>query len=339
MNKGILLLLVVSVLLAACGNDGSSASETAKAEGKATVIRAGVDTAAGGSLQIRAARTNGDFEKKGLDVQLANFAYGIDTINALLTKQTDTGLAADYALLNSLSKGDLVIVSSLTGSSKEVNSLDYSEILAVADVKSADDLKGKKIGVAKGTVLEYFWARYFEYLNISESDVHYIPYSTPDEAIVGVKKGDIDAVIASGALLEKFKSIEGVHSLDKLSSVKDLNITSYLVADRQFAEENQDAIAQLIAGINEGIAYVKENPEGTADIAYDELKVAKEDVLRDLKRQNFTIGFKQQDYDHLVELKKYLVDKGIIKQDYDLDAKLFLEPAKKVVSEQVTYKK
>lgn len=334
-SQKILLFIVFTIFLVGCGNEAAN-KNTPSVEGTAT-IRAAIDTAAGGSFQIRAANTEGYFKERGLDVAISNFAYGIDTVNAMLTEQADTGLAADYALLNSLNKGDFVVVSSLTGSAENVNVLDFTEVLAGQKVKGANDLAGKKIGVAKGTVGEYHWSRYLEHLNISEDDVKFVPYSTPDEAIVGVKKGDIDAVLASGALLEKFKSIEGVHTLDKLSTVEGLNIASYLVVDRQFAEQNEALIAQFIAGIDEGIKYVKSNPDGTADIAYKELKITKEDVQRDLKRQNFTLGFTDQDYQHLVAMKQYLLDKGLLKEDYDLKSKLFLTPAKEVIPEQVTY--
>lgn len=331
----VLACTLVTFFLVACGNESANKNNSSL-EGTVT-IRAAIDTAAGGSFQIRAANTEGYFRERGLNVSLSNFAYGIDTVNAILTKQADTGLAADYALLNSLNKGDFVVVSSLTGSGKNVNVLDFTEVLASKKVKDANDLMGKKIGVAKGTVGEYHWSRYLDYLNIEEDRMKFVPYSTPDEAIVGMKKGDIDAVLASGALLEKFKAIKGVHTIDKLSTVEGLNTTSYLIVNRQFAEQNKELIAQFIGGIREGIEYVTSNPEGTADIAYKELKISKEDVLRDLERQNFTLGFTDQDYHHLQTMKQYLLDKGLLKEDYDLKSKLFLAPAKEVIPEQVTY--
>lgn len=335
----LLILSIFYILLVACGDDESKSNNSSKSGKDLVTFRVGLDTAAGGSFQIRTAASNGYFQEKGINTEISNFAYGIDTINALLTKQTDTGLAADYALLNSLNKGDFVVVSSLTGSNAERNALDTSEILAVKGINSPKEIKGKNIGVAQGTVGEYHWARYLEHIGISEKEINYVPYSTPDEAIVGVKNGDIDVVIASGALLEKFKSIDGVHQIDKLSSVPGLNVSSYLVVDRKFAEGNKELIGQFILGIKEGIDFVKKNPDETANIAFKELKIAKEDVLRDLKRQNFTLGFTQEDYEHLNTMKQYLVNKGILKEDYDLDSKLFLEPAKQVIPELVTYKK
>ena len=89
-----------------CGNDKSNGKETA-------AVKIAIDTAAGGSFQFRAAEKQGYFEKNSIKAQLSNFAYGIDTVNAVLTEQADTGLAADYALLNSLEK-DMVVISTLT---------------------------------------------------------------------------------------------------------------------------------------------------------------------------------------------------------------------------------
>lgn len=327
------VVLSVAAILAACNGEEQ---QTGGAEG-AIPIRVAIDTAAGGSFQIRAAHANGDFAERDLAVSISNFAYGIDTVNAMLTEQTDTGLAADYALLNALNKGDFVVVSSLTGSDETLNVLQYTEVLAVEDVKKPADIEGKRIGVAKGTVSEYQWSRYLEYVGIAEEDIKFVPFSTPDEAIVGVKKGDIDVVLGTGALVDKFKSIDGVHQIDTLDSVEDLQLGSYLVVDREYAEANPQAVSHLIEGIAEGITYVEENPDGVAEIAYNDLKIPKEDVLRDLERQNFVLGFTQQDYEHLEEMKDYLLARGILDEDYDLADKLYLTPAREVIPEKVTY--
>ena len=65
--------------------------------------------------------------------------------------------------------------------------------------------------------------------HINEKDITFVPYSTPDEAIVGMKNGDIDAVWSSGALKDKFKNIKGVTKLGDLESAG-VTIDSYLLA-------------------------------------------------------------------------------------------------------------
>ncbi len=320
--------LFLSLLLAGCS------SSTSGSGGK-DAIKIGIDTAAGGSLQIRAANTEGFFSDLDIDPKISNFAYGIDTINALLTEQTDTGLAADYVLLNSLNRGDIVVISSLSHSTEAT--IKKSEFVAVKGIDKPADLKGKRIGVAKGTVSEYHWANYLETIGVSEKDIEYVPFSTPDEAIVGVKKGDIDAVLSSGAVLEKLKAINGVHTIDNLSSAN-ISTSSYLVANKEFVENNEEAVVNLLKGIKEGIAYVKENPDGTAEIAYKELKVKKEDTLRDLENINYTIGFTEEDIKHLSDMKQWLLERGLLKKDYNIEDKLALDALQKALPDAVTYK-
>lgn len=318
-------ILITMLLVSGCVSNSNAANSN---------VKIGVDTAAGGALQIRSAVAEGYFQEQKVDAELFNFPYGVDTLNALLTGQTDTGLAADYALLNALNRGDMVVLGSLTHSTDET--IKYSEILAGKTVAQPEDLVGKRIGVAKGTVSEYHWARYLEHLGISEDEVHYVPYSTPDEAIVGVRNGDIDAVIGSGALLEKFKEIDGVRQIDDLSSAE-VALSSYLVADRTFVDENHDVIVGLLKGIKEGMTFVQTTPEGAAKIAYKELKIREEDSLRDLKRTNYTLEFSEEDMNHLKDMQAWIVEKGLLNESYDLSEKLYLDPLQDAFPESTVY--
>ena len=86
-----------------------------------------------------------------------------------------------------------------------------------------------------------------------------VPYSTPDEAIVGMKNGDIDAVWSSGALKDKFKNIKGVTKLGDLESAG-VTIDSYLLAKKDsFVEKNPKAVENTIKALSEGIKYVENN--------------------------------------------------------------------------------
>ncbi|MED1472790.1 ABC transporter substrate-binding protein [Bacillus salipaludis] len=329
-------LLVSLSIIASLAVAGCSSSGTAKSNGKETAtIRMAIDTAAGGSFQFRAAEKQGYFGKNGIKANLSNFAYGIDTVNAILTEQADTGLAADYALLNSLGKGDMVIISTLTRGNEV--SLKDNELLVRDGIKNASDLKGKKLGVAKGTVYEYIWSKYLEAKKMNEKDITFVPYSTPDEAIVGMKKGDIDAVWSSGALKDKFKSIKGVTALNNLESAG-VSIDSYLLANRSFVEKNPKAVENALKALSEGIDYVDHNKKETAKLAFEQLKLPEQDALKDIERQNYVLGFTKEDAKHLEDMKTWLEEKGKLKDQYELKDKLNLEPLKKALPESVTYK-
>lgn len=343
MNKKIsrICLLIVSsiflLLAAACSNAATKSSGTEEGKSEKTIkVKMGLDTAAGGSLQIRVAKENGYFEKYGIDADVSNFAYGIDTINALLINRTETGIAADYALLNALGKGDMTIVSTLTRANEETSK--ETQLLVKGNINGPKDLKGKHLGVAKGTVYEYVWAKYLEKNNISESDITYVPYSTPDEAIVGMQKGDIDAVWIGGALTDKFKSVAGAKEIADVSD-SGVQVDSYLIMQRSFVEKNPDTVRDILKAINEGIQYVNTHHEETADIAFKQLKLPKEDVVKDLNRTNYVLGFTKEDGEHLEDMKLWLEQKGILKEKFELKDKISVEPLKKALPESVTYEK
>src|SRR3954470_8840952 len=337
MKKIRLLLLTLSIItsLVIAGCSSSSSESSGGTEGSETIpVRMAIDTAAGGSFQFRAAEKHGYFEKYGVEAQISNFSMGVDTINAVLTKQADTGIAADYVAINSVAKGDLVIIGTLTRANEK--SSKEQQLLVKGNIKTPSDLKGKKIGVNKGTVNEYVWSQYLKKNQIKETDIEYVPFSTPDEAIVGMQKGDIEAVWAGGSLLEKYKAIEGVHQLDDLLGAG-VSIDSYLLADRSFVEQNPQAIENTLKALNEGIQYVKSNKEDTAKLAFEQLKIPAEDALKDIERQNYVLGFTKEDAAHLEEMKKWIEEKGLLKESFDLKDKLLLDPLKNVLRESVTY--
>ena len=326
------ITIIVTFVIAGCSSTKEKVS--ANQENETNEIRMAIDTAAGGSLQFRAAEEQGFFNAHEIKPQLTNFAMGIDTVNAVLTKQADTGIAADYVTINSLAKGDMVIISTLTRANEK--SASETQLLAREEIKTPNDLKGKKLGVSKGTVYEYVWDQYLKANEISEEDVTYVPYSTPDEAIVGMKKGDIEAVWIGGALTDKFYSINGVHQLDNLLGAG-VSIDSYLLADRTFVEENPQAIENALKALQEGIEFVQEQKEQTAQIAFEQLKIPKEDALKDLERTNYVLGFTEEDAKHLEEMKSWLEENGILEESFDLKDKLMLDPLKKAVPSLVTY--
>jgi len=330
----LLLILLVLVVTSACSPSKPAADN--KTNTTALVkVRLAIDTAAGGSFQFRIAKNKGFFEKYGIDAQTTNFAYGIDTVNALLIGQADTALAADYALVNALSKGNMVVVSALTRTDEK--SASRTILFARDTISNPADLIGKKLGVQKGTVYEYVWAKYLEKNNIDPKTVTYVPFSTPDEAIVSLHNGDMDAVWIGGALTSKFQTLKEVK---QLATVLDsgVNISSYLMLDASFVKQNPDAVNGILKALDEGIRYIPDHADETADLAFKELKLPKDSVLQDLKYTNYTLGFSQEDFDHLQDVKSWAEKNGVLKTSYNLKDKINIDPIKKAFPDLLTYK-
>ncbi len=347
-----LLVYSLAVFTSACGatadgaapgspaSSGGAASSAAQNQpattGQPVKIRFGLDTAAGGSLQFRQAQEQGFFKKYAVEAEISNFAYGIDTINALLVQRTDTAMAADYALLNSLGKGDMKIVSTLTRATEA--SSRTTVLLVKGGITKPEELKGKKLGVARGTVYEYVWAKFLEKLSIDEKDVKMVYYSTPDEAIVALSKREMDAVWSGGALLEKFLKVDGIKSLGDMNQT-DVKISSFQVVDAGYLKTNVQTVTNYLKAVKDGIDYIPAHKEQTAELAFRDIKLPKDGVLKDLDTQNYVLGFTKEDYQHLQNMKTWLEQRGILKDKYELKDKIDVEALKAAFPDTVTYTK
>ncbi len=94
----------------------------------------------------------------------------------------------------------------------------------------------------------------------------------------------------------------------------------------------------MLKALDEGIRYIPDHKEETAEVAFKELKLPKDRVLEDLQSTNYTLGFTQEDFDHLQDVKQWVENKGILKDKYELKDKINIDPLKKALPETATYK-
>ena len=88
---------------------GMLLASAAKASDDVTI---GVDFNVLGA-QVWIAQDRGFFRKYGVNPNIQSFAFGIDTVDAVLTGRLDFGMALDFALITRLRSGQLRIISTI----------------------------------------------------------------------------------------------------------------------------------------------------------------------------------------------------------------------------------
>lgn len=137
---------------------------------------------------------------------------------------------------------------------------------------------------------------------------------------------------------DKLNALEGVHQLTDMSKTP-VRLGTGIVAGNELLEAKPDVIGGFLAAVAEASDYAQEHPDEVADLMYEEVKQPRENTLKDLPVNPWEVGFTQAAYDSLAGQKKYMVETGIIAQDFDLDSKLNLEPLKRALPDAVTYGK
>lgn len=132
------------------------------------------------------------FTQNGLDVTPKLYDTGLGAVNAMLSGEVDVSSpVAEYVLVGkAFNKDKIQTIAS-------IDEVDYTYIIGRKDrgIQAISDLKGKKIGVARGTVMEFYLGRFLELHGMKIKDVVLVDtkLSQTADAII---EGNIDAVIS-----------------------------------------------------------------------------------------------------------------------------------------------
>jgi ABC-type nitrate/sulfonate/bicarbonate transport system substrate-binding protein len=184
-----LVLLLIAIVLVYSGVRNYRSSITfEKFEGSPEKLSIGVvsDT----SSLVLIAQDQNFFEHNGVDIEIIKYQAGATALNDLFEGKIDMAVGSDYAgARTAFSRDDFRILTSVSKTSAY-------EIVARRDfgIISPSDIKGKKIGVTKGTAGEYWLGIFLTYNNLSTNDIEIVdmsPQAVSDAMIIG----EIDAML------------------------------------------------------------------------------------------------------------------------------------------------
>ena len=337
------LILAISLLigLTACGSTdnavGSTQGSTVSSSAEVSSAAASSSTAADksgsnkdfkfGKLKIQAlgggacsapsyiALEKGFFAEEGLDVELVSGT--LDQLKTGLVTGEFTVTNGDFQYFPSIQQGmDLKIIGGLhKGCIRLV-------VPPNSPIKTAKDLKGKKIGVDEigGTPMSVATIVLANAGIDPQTEVTWLPYPL-DQLTQAVKKGEIDAFAAwdpYGVLAEKN---EGYTSLSDISTDPLFAGKSccFLYASKKQIDENPERVAAIARAYKKATEWIKANPEETAKIEIEKKYVATDDL------KLLTELIKSYDYEYTTanayDDTKYFVEQfnktGFLKKDTD----------------------
>ncbi|WP_141430763.1 ABC transporter substrate-binding protein [Bacillus sp. 03113] len=311
-------ILILAIFLAGCSQ--STSGKESKGQKVSIALDSGVF-----SLPFRVAGDQGFLKKHGVDAEFSTYSFGIDTLNTVISNQADIGIAMDYAALTRLGKGDLKIITRFT-----IPSPSRLKLIVKDEINKPEDLKGKRLGVQRGTVNEYVWARYLDKFNIDKSDVTLEPLTSTAEIYAAFEKGEIDGAWFDGSFLAKATEVKGSKVLNDLNDIN-FAMRGYVVASGDFAQKNPETVKNIIKALNEANPYIKKHPDQAANLAFKELKLPADKVQEELKKDwDFNLAFTQEDVQHLQEILDWTQKNGLIKEQFDIEDKTEVEPLKEV---------
>jgi NitT/TauT family transport system substrate-binding protein len=235
-----LVLVVLALVVAACGKDSTKATTADKAAPSASgeSIKLGF-SAWPGWFPWQVADEKGLFDKAGLKVDLTWFEGYLDSLNALAGGKLD----ANTQTLNDT-------ISSVSGGSEQVivlvndNSTGNDQIIVGPDIKTVADLKGKKVAAEEGTVDHYLLLLGLQKEGLTPSDVAFQPLET-GAAAAAFASGRLDGVGVFAPFTTTALKRQGSHALFTSADFPGA-IPDHLVVSKSLVDKRPGDVQKLV---------------------------------------------------------------------------------------------
>lgn len=314
------VLAAGGMALVLCGAAGA-------AELKEMTIATGVDPA---FSQFYVAKESGLFEKNGLDVTVNTGPSGSAMVAFLIGNQVHAAYGSENAgVLNNQVDDRVVTVGEGTFLKR------WLSIVASDRVKSVEDLKGKRVGVAQATGSETFWLSVLKNLDLKAEDYEIVNVEAP-EMVAALERGNIDAFsVWEPWPTRAVMSVEGARIL--LDNEGFLNLRNLVFMNRDWIEQNPDMAEAFMRSMVEATELINSDREAATAMVAKFLRMPIELATELMPKLDFNMDLSDGTMENIATVEAQLKQIGKLKKDLDWDKFVYPDLLKKVAPERVTY--
>ncbi|TNC11608.1 hypothetical protein FF100_18335 [Methylobacterium terricola] len=236
-------ILIAPALLAA----GAARAQQAPAK---MTIATGVDPS---FAPFYVAKEAGIFSRNGLDVQVNTGPSGSAMVAFLIGNQINAAYGAEQAGVSAHAVDDNVVV---VADGTELKR--WISIVGSAAVPDLAALKGKTIGIARGTGSETFWLAAIKAKGLDPADYRVVNVEAP-EMVAALERGNIDAfAVWEPWPTRAIGAVKGAKVL--LTNEGIINVRNFVYMNRGWATKNPDASRRFVTSLVEAADRIKADP-------------------------------------------------------------------------------
>lgn len=318
---------VIGLGITGCGKAGGSSNSSESVSSgsvhdlkKVKIGAVGQSNTFGGAIGIADKKgfLKEELKKAGYEPEIVGFAQAGPAINeAFAAGDIDAAIYGDLPATVAKSNGtDTTIFG--TYCSEEQMGIFVRK--GVDDVKSAADLPGHKVIVARGTIYHHYFKSVIAAAHVKESDIDEI--NTFSDATSLIASGDADVLITSTSIAYYLEE-KGYGTLIEDSTKHDEWTSQFFaVGLTSFLKEDPEAAKAIIKAMLRGQKYVQENPEEAYKLwgeqsGYSE-EIYKKVYAYDTSFDYFSPELTENTITKLEELEDFLLKEKLIKNKVDM---------------------
>jgi ABC-type nitrate/sulfonate/bicarbonate transport system substrate-binding protein len=243
------------------------AGAIAAAQPRPLKIRLGVHTQLMGVPDVIAIR-QGYFKQEGLEVDWRRFALGKEGRDAMIAGAIDVNSTATTPFMIGLDKG-------VPYTAVAVNSIfcgtNHIVVRKESDINNVGQLKGKKVGIPKGTVTEFiFLSKVMPSYGLKPGDLETPNIPDAKDRIPSLLAKAIDAATVADPFVAIAEHEGLVRAIDNFCKYDQMPFM--LTVTNKILKEQPDAVVAYLRGWLRAVKLLKDEPEKAAAVYTDEQK-------------------------------------------------------------------
>ena len=277
------------------------------------------------------AQQEGLFKKHGLDVRINTGPSGSAMVSFLINGQIESAFGSEIAgVANHNLDPNVVVVAQATRLVRWI-------AIVGRNIDTLDQLKGKKIGVARGSGGEVFWLALIDKLKLNAADYTVVNVEAP-EMVAALERGNIDAY----AVWEPWVT-RGLAAVKNTKILKDqeniLEQGVYIYMNLGWIKKNPEQAEGFVKALVEATDVINKDRKRAAKDVSDFLKSLDPPMVEQLMTK---LRFEMVLDDFTVSLFKLaetqLKQQGKLTKPLDLNAFIYPDLMRRVLPKAVNYK-
>lgn len=221
----------------------------------------------GGSALVYIAQERHFFAENGLDVKIKNYETGMASGDALLRGEEDIVWLSEFQVVRrSFEKQNVAALAS-------VNRFEDQHLLAHRSkgIGSISDLAGKKIGLARNSIFEFYLTRFFSLNGMNLNAVTIVDVQFP-QAAEHLMNGSIDSIIAWTPYTSEITTRLGdeVVNWSIQSSQPGYGV---ILARKDWVLSKSDVVKRFLRSLAQAEDYLVKNPDASKSIVQKRLNL------------------------------------------------------------------
>jgi sulfonate transport system substrate-binding protein len=183
-------------------------------------------------------------------------------------------------------------------------------------IKTAADLKGKKIGGPKGTILHQLVAAYASSANLKESDYEFINMGIP-AAAAALSNGSIDAALLAGA--DAYRAMGGGLRV-VADGVGFVDATTVIATTQKYLDNNAETAGRFLKMHSEALEYMDKNHDDTVSLTARAVKLSADAVEAMYGWYDFSTEISASDVEELKKTQDFMLENGLQRNRIDIES-------------------